>query len=101
MDQSQWPLDSFEESSGADCGHDDTYNTFVATNESIAHTADSDRSCDQDSQLWHVVAPPADDDPRTSPESSTFAGRPDIDAAIVLALRSVDVTHSTFPMLGH
>jgi hypothetical protein len=31
----------------------------------------------------------------------TLEGRPDIDAAMVLALRSAVVTKNSFPMLGH
>ena len=44
------------------------------------------------------ILPPDDDGQKANRESLTLVGRPDIDAAIVLALRSTVVARTSFPM---
>jgi hypothetical protein len=44
---------------------------------------------------------PPDDNQGANRESLALAGRPDIDAAIVLALRSTVIAKSSFPMHGY
>ncbi len=44
---------------------------------------------------------PLHDDDRANRESLALAGRPDIDAAMILALRNAVVPKNSFPMLGH
>ena len=47
------------------------------------------------------ILPPDDDDRGVNRESLTLAARPDIEAAMVLALRSTMVAKNDFPMHGY
>jgi len=118
MNQMPGPADPFGEDPGVDGGRFDGSVAVEATDESKVHLAmpaqevdrllpgNSDRQADQtlrqlerfNHTLGQPMPPPGDDD---QGESLTLAGRPDIDAAMVLALRSASVTKEQFPMLDH
>jgi hypothetical protein len=109
MDQMPGPADTFKENPGVDGGRFDGSVAVEVTDESRVHLAmpaqevdrllpgTSDRQSDQTFRQLEQFSPalgqpipsPGDDD---QGESLTLGGRPDIDAAMVLALRSTMVT---------
>jgi hypothetical protein len=113
MDQMPGPADPFEEDPGVDGGRFDGSVAVEVTDESRVHLAmpaqevdrllpgTFDRQSDQTFRqleqfspaLGQPIPPPGDDD---QGESLTLARRPDIDAAMVLALRSARLTKKSF-----
>jgi hypothetical protein len=106
MDQVVEPVDSLRENPGVDGGRCDGSGALEAADESIAHPAtagqavdrmapgtkrQSDQASRQLEEQSHLLGPhilSLDDHQGVNRESGTFEGRPDIDAAMVLALRS-------------
>ena len=120
MDQVVGSADSIKEDpriGGAGCRG---FGSVEATNESLVHptmpgqgverlSPGTNRPWDQTlRQLGEgsqasgpQTLPPGDNDQGANPKSLTLEGRPDIDVAMLLALRSAVVTKNSFPMLGH
>jgi hypothetical protein len=117
MDQMPGPADTFEENPEVDGGRFDGSVAVEVTDESRVHLVmpaqevdrllpgTSDRQSDQTFRqleqfsptLGQPIPPPGDDD---QGESLTLARRPDIDAAMVLALRSTMVTDQSSQVLA-